>query len=115
MPEFFKENRKYYNPVEYALNKIGGTYKMPILWRLKDKTWRYSELHKSLSHASDRMLSKALKELHSEGFISKKTYAEVPPRVEYSITEKGIEAIPIISALRDYGFSLMEADGINQK
>ncbi|MGB5820990.1 MAG: helix-turn-helix domain-containing protein [Saonia sp.] len=112
MPTFLSDNRKYYTPVEYVLSKIGGTYKMPILWRLKDKVWRYSELKSSISHVSDRMLSKNLKELCSDGFVMKRITAEVPVKVEYFLTKKGKEAIPIISVLRDYGFSLMKNDGI---
>ena len=112
MPQFLRDNKKYYTPVEYVFAKIGGTYKMPVLWRVKDKTWRYSELKQSIAHVSDRMLSKTLKELGSDGFISKKVVPEVPVRTEYSITDKGKEAIPVISMLRDYGFQLMREDGI---
>ncbi len=112
MPEFLSENKKYYTPVEYVFAKIGGTYKMPILWRVKDRSWRYSELKKSISNISDRMLSKNLKELCADGFIEKTIIAEVPVKVEYSIAEKGKEAIPIISSLREYGFQLMKQDGI---
>ena len=112
MPEFISDNKKYYTPVEYVLVKIGGTYKMPILWRLKDKQWRYSELKRSIGHISDRMLSKNLKELYADGFVLKNIIPEVPVRVEYSITEKGREAIPIISMLREYGFQLMKQDGV---
>ncbi|WP_411032336.1 winged helix-turn-helix transcriptional regulator [Spongiimicrobium sp. 3-5] len=112
MPQFLSDNKKYYTPVEYVLAKIGGTYKMPILWRLKDKVWRYSELKQSISNISDKMLSKNLKELLSDGFISKNIIPEVPVRVEYSLTNKGEESIPIISMLRDYGFDLMKEDGI---
>lgn len=113
MPEFLSDNKKYYTPVEYVFSKIGGTYKMPILWRVKDKVWRYSELKKSIANISDRMLSKSLKELCADGFVHKEVIPEVPVKVEYSITEKGKEAIPIISTLRDYGFQLMEQDGIS--
>jgi len=115
MPEFISENKKYYTPVEYVFSQIGGTYKMPILWRVKDKPWRYSELKNSISNISDRMLSKNLKELCADDFILKTIIPEVPVKVEYSITEKGKEAIPIISLLRDYGFRLMEIDGIKRK
>lgn len=115
MPAFLSGNKKFYTPVEYVLSKIGGTYKMPILWRLKDKTWRYSELKKSISYVSDRMLSKNLKELCSDGFIKKNIIAEVPVRVEYSITTKGKNAIPVITTLRDYGFDLMKDDAIKKK
>ncbi|MGC6431045.1 MAG: winged helix-turn-helix transcriptional regulator [Jejuia sp.] len=113
MPEFIKNNKKYYTPVEYVLAKIGGTYKMPILWRLKDKVWRYSELKKSITHISDRMLSKNLNELVNDGFIEKHIIAEVPVRVEYSITKRGERCIPIIKTLRNYGFELMAEDGIS--
>ncbi|MCZ8229305.1 helix-turn-helix domain-containing protein [Flavobacterium sp.] len=113
MPDFVKDKRLFHTPVEFAMNKIGGTYKMPILWRLKDKKWRFNELQKSLSHASDRMLSKALKELVEDGFVTKEVFPEVPPRVEYSITERGIKSIEIIDALRNYGLDLMKDFGID--
>lgn len=115
MPEFIKDKKLYYTPVEYVFSKIGGTYKMPILWRVKDKAWRYTELKKSIGHISDRMLSKNLKELVSDGFISKEIIPEVPVKVEYNITERGQKSIPIISMLRDYGFDLMQEDGISDK
>lgn len=114
MPDFVKDKRLFHNPVEFAMNKIGGTYKMPILWRLKDKKWRFSELQKSLSHASDRMLSKALKELVEDGFVTKEVFPEVPPRVEYAITERGMKSIEIIDALRNYGLDLMKDFGIEK-
>lgn len=115
MPDFVKDNHLFHNPVEFVLNKIGGTYKMPILWRLKDKKWRYSELQKSISHASDRMLSKSLKELVEDGFISKEVFPEVPPRVEYSITARGRKSIVVIEALRNYGLDLMKEFDIYDK
>ncbi|MEM9822864.1 MAG: helix-turn-helix domain-containing protein [Bacteroidota bacterium] len=115
MPQFLKNNRRYYTPVEYVLAKIGGTYKMPILWRLKERTWRFSELKQNIAQLSDRMLSKNLKELLADGFIVKEIIPEVPVRVEYSLTEKGQKTIPIISMLREYGFDLMKEDGIDSK
>jgi len=114
MPDFIDDNHVYHNPVEFALTKIGGTYKMPILWRLKDKKWRYNELQKSLKHVSDRMLSKALKELIEDGFITKEIFAEVPPKVEYTLTPRGSKAIAIIDALRNYGIDLMKEFNINE-
>ena len=113
MPDFLKNNKRYYTPVEYVLDKIGGTYKMPILWRLKDKAWRFSELKKSIATISDRMLSKALKELVRDEFVSKEIIAEVPVKTLYTITERGRRSVEIISALRNYGFELMKEDGIS--
>ena len=115
MPEFISDKKLYYTPVEYVFSKIGGTYKMTILWRVKDKSWRYNELKKSIGHISDRMLSKNLKELVADGFLEKEIIPEVPVKVEYKITQRGQDAIPIISMLRDYGFGLMKEDGISDK
>ncbi|PTT68919.1 MULTISPECIES: winged helix-turn-helix transcriptional regulator [unclassified Chryseobacterium] len=115
MPDFVSDKHLFHNPVEFAMSKIGGTYKMPILWRLKDKAWRYSELANSIPHISDRMLSKNLKELLEDGFISKEIFPEVPPRTEYNITKRGKKAVEIISILRNYGFELMKDFGIEEK
>ncbi|MBL7706610.1 MAG: helix-turn-helix transcriptional regulator [Taibaiella sp.] len=115
MPDFFADKHLFHNPVEFALSKIGGSYKMPILWRLKDKAWRYSALASSIPHISDRMLSKSLKELLNDGFISKEIFPEVPPRTEYNITERGKKAVIIITALRNYGLDLMKDFGIAQE
>ena len=94
MPKFITNNKVYYTPVEYVLAKVGGTYKMPILWRLKDDAKRFSELKHSFERISDRMLSKSLNELVNDQFLMKKVFPEVPVRVEYHITKKGKQAIP---------------------
>ena len=86
---------------------------MPILWRLNKATLRYSELKKTLPHITHKVLSSQLKELEESGLISKKIYAEVPPKTEYAITEKGKETIPVIKIIRNYGLKLMEEKGIN--
>ncbi|NQZ75190.1 MAG: helix-turn-helix transcriptional regulator [Ekhidna sp.] len=112
MPEFMYNNKLYYNPVEFAMDRIGGTWKMPILWRLKDKVLRYSQLKKDIQHITDKMLTTQLRELESEGFIHRKVYPVVPPKVEYSITEKGLTSIPIINTIREYGLFLIEEEGI---
>lgn len=113
MPDFIYNGRVYYNPVEFAVNMIGGTWKMPILWRLKDKVYRFSELKKSIEHISDKMLTTHLRDLERNGFISRKVYAVVPPKTEYSITEKGMKTIPIIATIRNFGIEMMEAEGID--
>lgn len=108
MPEFIYNGKLYYNPVEFAMDRIGGTWKMPILWRLKDKVMRYSELRKDIPHITDKMLTTQLRELEQEGFIERKVYPVVPPKVEYSITKKGLKAIPVIDTIRNYGLDLMK-------
>ncbi|PKK36718.1 MarR family transcriptional regulator [Siphonobacter sp. SORGH_AS_0500] len=109
MPEFKHDGKLYYNPIEFALSHIGGTWKMPILWRLRTKTMRYGELKKDIPHITHKMLSTQLKDLEAHGLIRREVYAEVPPKVEYSITEKGKEALPVVETLIDYGKKLMAA------
>ena len=110
MPEFTLNGKMYNNPVELALDKIGGKWKMPILWRLKDKVWRYGELRKSLKKITHKMLTQQLRELEEDGFISRKVYPVVPPKVEYSITELGKTTIPVIEKLREWGIFIKETN-----
>ena len=112
MPEFLYKKKLYYNPVEFAMDRIGGTWKMPILWRLKDRVMRYGELKKDIKHITDKMLTTQLRELEEEGFIERKVYPVVPPKVEYSMTEKGKTCIPIIETIRNYGLFLIKDAGI---
>ena len=84
-----------------------------MLWRLRKKTWRYTELQKNIEHISQKMLTQTLKELEAEGFVSKKVFAEVPPRTEYSLTIRGEKALEVISYLRNYGLQLMKEEGID--
>lgn len=114
MPDFFYNNKLYYNPVEFAMDRIGGTWKMPILWRLKDKVMRYGELKKDIPHITHKMLTSQLRELEEEGFINRKVYAVVPPKVEYSITTRGKRAVMIVDIIRNYGLELMKEFGVEE-
>lgn len=109
MPRFEFRGKHYNNPVELSLDIIGRKWKGPVLWRLKDKSWRYSELKKSIGKITHKMLAQQLKELEEDGLISRKVYASVPPKVEYSITDKGKTAIPIIESLRTWGIWFKES------
>ncbi|MBO9730237.1 MAG: helix-turn-helix transcriptional regulator [Chitinophaga sp.] len=113
MPEFTHNGKLYYNPIELALSHIGGTWKMPILWRLKDQVLRYGELKKDIPHITDKMLTTQLKELEAVGLILRTAYAEIPPRVEYSITEKGRKALPAVEMLIRYGLDLIKEYNID--
>ncbi|MEK7572035.1 MAG: helix-turn-helix domain-containing protein [Patescibacteria group bacterium] len=100
-----------YQKPEDALEKIGGKWKMPILWRLSEqKVWRYSQLKRDLDPISHKMLSQQLKELEADGFINRKLYAVVPPKVEYSLTDKGSMALPAIKALCKFSAELKEVE-----
>ncbi|MCU0345115.1 MAG: helix-turn-helix transcriptional regulator [Ignavibacterium sp.] len=108
MPRFEFRGKYYNNPVELSLDIIGGKWKMPILWRLKERSWRYGELKKNIGKITHKMLAEQLKELERDGLISRKVYPEVPPKVEYSLTERGFSTIPIIEGLRAWGSNLRE-------
>lgn len=86
---------------------------MPILWRLKDQTLRYSELRK-IPHISDKMLTTQLRELEQDGYIHREVYPVVPPKTEYSLTEHGRSVIPLLLQIREYGISIIENDKSEQ-
>ena len=113
MPDFSYHGKVYYNPVEFAMDQIGGTWKIPILWRLKDHIYRYGELKKAIAHISDKMLTTQLRELERDGLVHREVFAVVPPKTEYSLTEKGRLAMPIVETLRNFGVQLMEIEGID--
>lgn len=108
MPDFIFKGKVYYNPVQLVMEQIGGTWKMPILWRLKDKTMRYSEL-KKIPHISDKMLTSQLRELEQDGYIIRKVYPVIPPKTEYSLTQKGQDIIELIDIIRNKGLQMLEA------
>ncbi|MEZ5284659.1 MAG: helix-turn-helix domain-containing protein [Vicinamibacterales bacterium] len=95
--------RRYQNPVELAQDVIGGKWKMPILWRLGTRTWRYSELRRDLPAISHKMLTQQLRELERHGLITRTVHAVVPPHVDYDITSLGRTALPAIEVLRAWG------------
>jgi DNA-binding HxlR family transcriptional regulator len=113
MPDVLINNNRFYNPVDYVLQLIGGTWKTPVLWRLRNKSLRYNELEKDIPHISQKMLTKALKELEAEELIIKTVFAEVPPKVVYELSAKGKHIIPLIESIRNYGIELMKIDGID--
>ena len=113
MPDVIIDGQRFYNPVDYVLKKIGSTWKIPVIWRLKKQARRYSELQKDIPHISQKMLTQTLKELEQDGFVLKETFAEVPPRTEYRLSERGKRALEIITIIRQYGLDLMKEDGID--
>lgn len=91
-------------PLTFALSLIGGKWRLPIIWALnKNGTMRYNELKGSIHGITNMMLTQSLKELESFDIISRKQFMEVPPRVEYSLTENGESLIPALKALANWG------------
>ena len=114
MPDFIFNGKVYYNPVQLVMEQIGGTWKAPILWRLRENTLRYSELRKDIPHISDKMLTTQLRELEKDGYITRKVYAVVPPKTEYSISNQGREMIELITIIRNYGLKMIEEQKIKK-
>lgn len=98
----------YNCPVEATLDLIGGKYKSVILWHLMGKTLRYSELHKLVPNATDKMLAQQLRELESDGLITRKVYPVVPPKTEYSLTDFGDSLAPILDAMCNWGTAYLD-------
>jgi DNA-binding HxlR family transcriptional regulator len=90
-------------PVEATLELIGGKWKGLLLYRLMDGTQRFNGLRRALPDITQRMLTRQLRELEAAGLVKRVVYAEVPPRVEYSLTPLGTSLRPIITALRSWG------------
>lgn len=86
-----------------TLNVIGGKWKPIILHMLTSGTMRFGSLKKNIPPVSQKMLTQQLRELEADGIISRKVYAEVPPKVEYSLTERGATLKPILEKLYVWG------------
>jgi len=89
--------------LSYVINKIGGRWKLQILSELENNTLRFNELKKEFSFITERMLTLQLRALEQDGLVKRTVYAEVPPRVEYELTEMALELIPIFQQLSNWG------------
>lgn len=87
----------------YTLGILGGRWKPAILCRLMHGTMRYGELKKSIDGISERMLVAQLRELENDGIVQRKVFPEVPPRVEYEMTELGLTMKSVIASMSDWG------------
>ena len=91
-------------PVALTSNAINGKWKLQILNRLSvTSVLRFGELKNQLTNVSEKMLIQHLKELELDGLVKRKVYPVVPPRVEYTLTKRGEDFIPIIDAMRTWG------------
>ena len=87
-------------PLEYGLDVFGGKWNSRIICVLAaKKTLRYSELRSELTNITDAVLGASLKVLMKNGMINRQPYDEIPPRVEYSLTEKGLSVVPILQSI----------------
>jgi DNA-binding HxlR family transcriptional regulator len=97
------EGKNYHCALDVTMDFIGGKWKSVVLWYLRNETLRFSELKKQIPSITEKMLSLQLKELEKDGIVARQVYAEVPPRVEYCLTEEGKSVIPVLEQLAAWG------------
>ncbi len=90
-------------PVERVIDAIGGKWKIIILFHLMGATKRFNELRRLMPEVTQRMLTRQLRELEECGIVKRKVYAQVPPKVEYSLTELGLSLNSVLDVLHDWG------------
>ncbi len=90
-------------PIETTLTMISSKWKVLILRDLLDGTRRFNELRRSVGTVSQKVLTAQLRDMEQDGLVHRQVFAEVPPRVEYSLTDRGRSLKPILDAMRDWG------------
>ncbi len=101
-------------PLEYGLDIFGGKWKSRVICVLaKKKVLRYSELRKEMSNITDAVLAATLKELIADGIVLRQSYDEIPPKVEYSLSEKGMSVVPILQSICRWSGAYHKEDNEN--
>lgn len=95
-------------PVATTVQMIGNKWKLLIIRNLLVRPWRFNELQKSLDGISQKVLTDSLRSMQADGIITRTVYAEVPPRVEYALTELGESMRPILSSMEAWGIDYKE-------
>ena len=104
-------DKSFHCAMAITMNFIGGKWKTVVLWYLRNKTRRFGELKKQIPDITEKMLSIQLKALEEDGLIRRQVFAEVPLRVEYSLTEFGQTLVPVLEAIATWGRHLAEQEG----
>ena len=89
--------------VEATLAVIDGKWKGVVLFHLLEGTLRFNEIRRRVPNVTRRMLTNQLRDLEADGVVARRVYAEVPPKVEYSLTERGRSLAPVLAALKSWG------------
>ena len=109
-----KMKKDIWCPLEYGLEIFGGKWKSRIICVLAAKEiLRYSELRKEMVNITDAVLASTLKELISDGIVERTQYNEIPPRVEYTLTDKGVSAVPILQSICHWSGAFHKHDNSN--
>lgn len=94
-------------PTLFALTLLGGKWRLPILWKLSEhEVLRYNELKREVKGITSMVLTQCLQELELVHIINRKQYEEIPPRVEYSLTDEGKQLVDNLNSIRDWGSEL---------
>lgn len=101
-------------PLEYGLTVFGGKWKSRVICVLAEKgTLRYSSIRKEMANITDAVLASTLKELISDGIVKRQQFDEIPPRVEYCLSEKGISVVPILQTICKWSGAYHKEDNEN--
>jgi len=103
--------KTYHCALDITMDYIGGKWKTIVLWYLRNKTMRFGALKKQIPDITEKMLSLQLKDLEKDGLVKREVYAEVPLRVEYSLTDFGKTLVPALEAIAKWGRNLGETQG----
>ena len=96
-------DKAYTCGIDVTLAVVGGKWKASILWHLAQQTMRFSDLQRQFTDTTRKMLTQQLRELEADGLVHREVYPQVPPKVEYSLTEKGCSIVPILLQMCDWG------------
>jgi DNA-binding HxlR family transcriptional regulator len=102
----------YHCAVDIAMSFIGGKWKAVVLWYLRRDKKRFGELKKHIPHITEKMLSLQLKALEEDGLVKRTVFPEVPPRVEYELTDFGKTLVPALEAIARWGRELGQREGL---
>jgi len=96
-------DKEYVCGIDVTLAVVGGKWKASILWHLAHATMRFSDLQRQFAETTRKMLTQQLRELEADGLVHREVYPQVPPKVEYSLTDKGRSLTPVLDMMCDWG------------
>src|SRR4030095_8632878 len=103
--------KTYHCALDVTMDYIGGKWKSVVLWYLRKEHKRFSELKRLIPGITEKMLSLQLRQLEKDGLVGRRIFAEVPPRVEYFLSEEGKSIVPVIEAIAKWGRAKGNAEG----
>lgn len=105
---YYFKNKKYICSLELAMDLIGGKWKSIMLYHLIDGPKRSGELQREMNGINNKMFTQTARELESVGLVNREVFPVVPPKVEYSLSEKGQTVVPLVQQMASWGVSMAE-------